>query len=89
LGLFSGQWFSGIIRPLNFGSFKFWGDYRMGVSSGHILILLLVPSIQGFSGSHTKMLDDRPHQLGMNITGVTGITEALKAILKALGAIKQ
>jgi hypothetical protein len=31
----------------------------------------------------------RPHQLGMNITGVTGITEAQKATLIALGAIEQ
>ncbi|HEY9656859.1 MAG TPA: hypothetical protein V6C65_00240, partial [Allocoleopsis sp.] len=31
---------------------------------------------------------DRPYE-GMNITGVTGITEAQKATLKALGAIEQ
>jgi hypothetical protein len=64
----------------------------MGVSSGHTLITAIlpsVPSIQGFSGSHTKMLGDRTHQLSINITRVTGITEAQKAILKALGAIEQ
>jgi hypothetical protein len=31
---------------------------------------------------------DRPHE-GMNITGVTGITDAQKVILKALGAVKK
>jgi hypothetical protein len=31
---------------------------------------------------------DRPYE-GMNITGVTGITEAQKATLKALGAIEK
>ncbi|MBD2520675.1 hypothetical protein H6G93_38215 [Nostoc sp. FACHB-973] len=31
---------------------------------------------------------DRPYE-GMNITEVTGITEAQKATLKALGAIEQ
>jgi hypothetical protein len=30
---------------------------------------------------------DRPYE-GMNITGVTGITDAQKATLKALGAIE-
>jgi hypothetical protein len=30
---------------------------------------------------------DRPYE-GMNITGVTGITEAQKAMLKALGAVE-
>jgi WD40 repeat protein len=31
---------------------------------------------------------DRPYE-GMNIIGVTGITEAQKATLKALGAVEQ
>jgi len=39
------------------------------------------------TGECLKTLTDRPYE-GMNITGVTGLTEAEKATLKALGAIE-
>jgi predicted NACHT family NTPase len=39
------------------------------------------------TGECLKTLRDRPYE-GMNITGVTGITEAEKATLKALGAVE-
>jgi WD40 repeat protein len=43
----------------------------------------------GQTGECLKTLrGDRPYE-GMNITGVTGIVEAQKATLKALGAIEQ
>jgi WD40 repeat protein len=39
------------------------------------------------TGECLKTLTDRPYE-GMNITGVTGLTEAEKATLKALGAVE-
>ena len=39
------------------------------------------------TGECLKTLSDRPYE-GMNITGVTGLTEAEKATLKALGAVE-
>ncbi len=39
------------------------------------------------TGECVKTLRDRPYE-GMNITGVTGLTEAEKASLKALGAVE-
>jgi predicted NACHT family NTPase len=39
------------------------------------------------TGECLKTLTDRPYE-GMNITGVTGLTEAEKASLKALGAVE-
>jgi hypothetical protein len=36
---------------------------------------------------HSRYLTDRPYE-GMNIAGVTGLTEAEKATLKALGAVE-
>ncbi len=40
------------------------------------------------TGECLKTLTDRPYE-GMNITGVTGLTEAEKATLKALGAVEE
>jgi WD40 repeat protein len=39
------------------------------------------------TGECLKTLRDRPYE-GMNITGVTGLTEAEKATIKALGAVE-
>jgi hypothetical protein len=39
------------------------------------------------TGECLKTLSEKPYE-GMNITGITGITEAEKATLKTLGAIE-
>ncbi|HAA30813.1 MAG TPA: hypothetical protein DCE56_27835, partial [Cyanobacteria bacterium UBA8553] len=39
------------------------------------------------TGECLTTLRDRPYE-GMNITGITGLTEAEKATLKALGAVE-
>lgn len=44
--------------------------------------------IQTLRGHNLKTLrPERPYE-GMNITGITGLTEAEKATLKALGAVE-